>query len=113
MELGPFNPDSWMDILAYCILALPATIAAVATVRGQRKQRSMHRENRRIGQQTLDQVANTHESNLRDDIDALTDSIRDGFSDVRRDIGGLREELRTERVERIEGDRNHIIRGRG
>lgn len=47
------------------------------------------------------QVENGHGSNLRDDLDSIMVALRD----LKRDVGGLREEMRTERLERIEGDR--------
>nr|WP_165964933.1 DUF2746 domain-containing protein [Mycobacterium eburneum] len=59
-----------------------------------------------------EQVKNSHETNLRDDLDSLRVEMRAGFDEMRtahketrRDIGGIREELRDERRERIEGDR--------
>lgn len=57
------------------------------------------------------QVENSHDTNLRDDIDEIREMVRDGMADIRsdisgirKDIGGLRGELRTEREERIESD---------
>jgi len=73
-----------------------------------------------------EQTNNRHDTNLRDDVDksisvgesaaasgavtvrALGDfreEVRAGFKKIERDIGGIREEMRTERIERIEGDR--------
>lgn len=78
-----------------------------------------------------EQTVNTHppDRNLRDDMDKsisvgesaaasgavtvrmlsdLRDEVREGFKrieHIERDIGGMREEMRTERTERIEGDR--------
>jgi hypothetical protein len=79
------------------------------------------------------QTQNNHETNLRDDVDksisvgesaaasgavtvrmveGLRTEVREGFDrveskirGVERDIGGIREEMRTERTERIAGDR--------
>lgn len=100
--MGPgFNPDGWLDILAYGILTVPAIIAAIAAVKAHGKA-AAHKD---TSEQTLDQVKNDHDTNLRDDIDEIRELLRDGFSETRKDIGGLREELRTERLERIEGDR--------
>lgn len=56
-----------------------------------------NRMNRRLGQ-VHDQVANTHDTNLRDDIDR----VLTGLDDVRDDIASLRTELSHERSERIE-----------
>lgn len=101
--MTPFNPDGWLDLLAYLILAVPPTIAAVAAWRGLRKTNETHYE-----------VTNDHDSNIRHDIDDIATAVREGFSDIRQDIGGLRSELRTERQERIDGDRDrdrlHVVR---
>lgn len=92
---APFDPQDWLDLLAYLIIGLPATIAATAA---WHKARAAHYE-----------VTNDHGSNIRHDIDELTKSVREGFVDLRKDLGGLREELRTERIERIEGDRLRVV----
>lgn len=97
-----YHPQDMQDVLVYFIVGLPAIIAAVAAFRHQNKQFGKQRQ---ISEQTLHEVKNEHKSNLRDDIDALALAIKDGFHEVRCDISGLREELRTERIERIEGDR--------
>lgn len=81
-----FNPDSWLDIAAYGIYGLPALIWALASWRDQKK--------------VLEEVKNKHSTNLREDLDIIRDEIR-GLS---KDFVGLRDELRQERQERIEGD---------
>ena len=58
------------------------------------------------------QVSNSHEENLRDEITRGFKEIREDVSEIHKDIRGLRGELRTEREERIEGDRLRIVRGR-
>lgn len=97
-----FNPDSALDLIAYLIVGIPAIIAAVAAFMKQRQELKTHRK---TAERMLYQVENEHRSNLRDDIDDLASSIKEGFGDVQKDIRGLHEELRTERMERIEGDR--------
>lgn len=97
-----FHPEDWHDVLAYLIIGLPPIIAAVAAFWHQSKEIGKHRD---IAQRTLAEVSNDHKSNLRDDIDDLAEAIRDGFKNVQADLHGVREELRTERIERIEGDR--------
>lgn len=99
-----YKPEDWQDVTAYLIFGLPAIIAAVAAFNHQRKSL---RGTRDLAEQTLYEVKNDHRSNLRDDIDDLTVAVREGFRDVKQDLAGLREELRTERIERIEGDRRH------
>lgn len=99
-----FHPDDWNDVVVYLIVGIPAIIAAIAGFRYQNK--ALGKSNQ-IASQTLDQVKNDHDSNLRDDIDTLGSQIRQGFKEIHVDISGLREELRTERIERIEGDRRN------
>lgn len=45
------------------------------------------------------QVQNDHESNLREELDDRHDETRDWFKDLRRDLGGIREDLRWMRRE--------------
>lgn len=99
-----YHPEDWHDVLAYLIFGLPAIIAAVAAFNHQRKSL---RGTQQMAEQTLFEVKNDHRSNLRDDIDDLTIAVKEGFRDVKNDLAGLREELRTERLERIEGDRRN------
>jgi len=57
--------------------------------------------------ESRDQVANTHSTNLRDDVDQVIALVREAVEQGRQtrlDIGGLREELRQERRERHDGD---------
>ncbi|AVR76800.1 minor tail protein [Mycobacterium phage Fameo] len=85
-------------IAVAAIGAIPATIAAFAAWRSNQKVKQTHYE-----------ITNDHGTNIRHDIDDLAASVREGFSEMRKDIGGLREELRTERIERIEGDRLRVV----
>ena len=100
-----FNPDNTLDLVAYLIVGLPAIITALTAFAVQRKEL---RGQRALVEKTLYEVKNDHRSNLRDDIDELADAIHEVKDEVRgvgRDVTGLREELRIERAERIEGDR--------
>lgn len=66
----------------------------------------LRRHHKRLGQ-VQEQVQNSHTTNLRDDMDALHDDVRTilGLSTQNtKDIGALREDLRTERRERKEAD---------
>lgn len=101
--MTPFNPDSWMDVILLVLIALIGTAGAtIPTVMSRRHSKTLGAiEN---------QVTNAHDTNLRDDIDRLTILLTEGFTETRKDIRGLREELRTERVERIEGDRRGMRR---
>ncbi|WP_159794437.1 hypothetical protein [Puerhibacterium puerhi] len=57
-------------------------------------------------------VANDHKTNLRNDVDGLgskLDAVLAGVAEMRRDIGGLREENRQQRAE-LEGVRGDVRR---
>ena len=107
-----FNPEGWMDLLAYLIVGVPATIAALATWKTQKGSVKIWARHERSQKKVLDEVKNNHKTNLRDDIDSLAHSINEGFKEVKQDINnvhqylhGLRIDIQTERRERIEGDR--------
>ncbi|AYD87061.1 minor tail protein [Mycobacterium phage NicoleTera] len=102
--MTPFNPDSWMDVIALGMLAAFSFAGVVAPVL-----LSNHKKHTKTLGDIKEQVANSHTTNLRDDIDELNRILREGFSETRRDISGLREELRTERIERIEGDKLRVV----
>ena len=101
--MTPFNPDSWMDFIALILIALigmfGATVPAVLA----------RRHGKTLGN-IEEQVTNEHSTNLRDDIDRISRLVTDGFAETRDDIHGLREEMQTERIERIEGDRRGMRR---
>ncbi|EHB44160.1 bacteriophage protein [Mycolicibacterium rhodesiae JS60] len=86
------NPDDWKDMATIMFLgACPVIAAGLPLWFKMRK---------------IDgQVSNTHDENLRDEITRGFKEIREDNREIRKDIGGLREELRTERKERIDGDR--------
>ena len=109
-----FNPDSWMDVVAYLIVGVPAIIAAVSALRTNQAvdlARKTHEVANAAQTKTvdavLDEVKNDHKTNLRDDLDQIRDMIHNGLSDIQQDIREIRSDIRTERVERIEGDRRH------
>lgn len=56
-----------------------------------------------------EQVQNTHSTNFRDDLDALTTLVREGLQGVRDDVGGLHSETRDLRkdVAGIRDDARH------
>lgn len=99
-QLPPLAQDGWglatwvvIAFVVMCFLGIPWTL--------------QHFDLKAIRHQT----ENSHDTNLRDDIDEIREMVRDGMADIRsdisgirKDIGGLRGELRTEREERIESD---------
>ncbi|ALF00897.1 minor tail protein [Mycobacterium phage Serenity] len=102
--MTPFNPDSWMDVIALAILAAFSFAGVVAPI-----MLTSHRKHGKELGVIKEQVANSHSTNLRDDIDEINRIIREGFAETRRDISGIREDIRVERLERIEGDRVRVV----
>ncbi|QGJ88783.1 membrane protein [Mycobacterium phage Yecey3] len=104
---GLFNPDTPLEAALLAFVALCTMLGLVLPV--YLTQRSQNKKLNQIN----DQVSNTHDENLRDEITRgfkeLQTVIADHRKEVREDINGLREELRTERVERIEGDRLRVV----
>lgn len=100
-QLPPDVPGLVYLLIVAFIVVVPVLLPAL-----------MNRPVRRQQQAILEQVANSHETNLRDDVDEvrhlLTDVARaqeavlEQQRETRRDIGGLRDELRTERRERLQ-----------
>lgn len=93
-----------LDLWHAFILGLPALAGVIATlvvtIRGQKKAEESRVELAEKADITIDQVKNDHTDNLRDEITR-------GFREVRGDIRSLRDELHLERIERIEGDKQH------
>ena len=99
------SPSEWIAIGGMSMTLTAAIVGAVATLWGNRDTR-----------QIKGQVVNGHgdEPPLRDDIDslkaqgdrteALVKLLVERQVEQGRDIGGLREEMRLEREERIAGD---------
>lgn len=96
--------DIW-DLWYAFVIGIPATIAAVATLWGQRKARDRWNRQERVSDEIRFEVRNDHKTNLRDDITELKTVISQGFKEIRQDVHQIREELSQERKERIEGDR--------
>lgn len=95
-----------MGLVPYLFYAAPAAIPTALLWWGQRKAKAHRKTDKPLLTEIHEQTVNDHKekSNLREDIDEIREIVRDGFRSVSRDIGGLREELRTERLERIAGD---------
>ncbi|WP_066904518.1 DUF2746 domain-containing protein [Mycolicibacterium houstonense] len=108
--MTPFNPDSWLDIVAYLIIIAGMIGVAVLPVWLQRRKvNDIH-----------DQTVNSHKDkdNLRDQVDrlestvdrlegaieGLTGVVSDGFRCVNRELGALQKGQELERLERIAGD---------
>ncbi|QGJ87759.1 hypothetical protein SEA_BIANCATRI92_32 [Mycobacterium phage BiancaTri92] len=100
-----YQPTGWFDLIPYFLVAIPSILAAALAFRNTKLNRVHHQENRGRIEELKYEITNDHDSNIRHDIDAIRDMVRDGFQETRRDISGLRSDIRTERRERIEGDR--------
>lgn len=72
--------------------AITAAAAVVVAVVGER-QRRQHRTTARTVRDVKEQVANSHSTNLRDDIDRVLDGIE-----------GIRDDIREERADRRAAD---------
>lgn len=112
MAAEVINPESAIDLWYALIVAIPAIITAIGVFYGQAKARKRWDKHDSRSEELLFEVKNDHTSNLRDDITDLGEAIGDiktvvneGFLAVKKDITGIREEIRTERLERIEGDK--------
>lgn len=90
-----------IDLWYAFIIGLPGLVAAIGVIYGQHKAKERWSRQEKQGDEIREEVKNNHAENLRDEITR-------GFREIRADISGLREELRTERVERIEGDKREV-----
>lgn len=104
------------------LVALIGAIGAILTIFAAFAVKWLERKLHLIGEETKvaasnakeakEQVANSHSTNLRDDLDLLHDDVREALrliteqgEDLRRhgsEISGIRADLRVERTERIE-----------
>lgn len=100
-----YTPETWLGVIPYVIAGLPGVFAALGVFHGQLRAKERWDNHEQKADALLYEVQNDHRTNLRDDIDSIKDAVYEGFSETRKDLHGLREELRTERVERIEGDK--------
>lgn len=120
--MTPFNPDGWMDFFLLVVIALIGMAGTTLPVLISRRQNKALDTHGKTLDTIQDQVVNNHpDTNLRDDIDKIAEKIdtrvhhlakvvEAGFHETRKDIAGIREEMRTERLERIEGDRRGMRR---
>ena len=90
------------EVLVAAIGALGLVLVAVINTRTNRRVKAIQR-----------QVQNDHTTNLREELDDRHDEIGEWLREVRRDIGGMREELRGVRsVQRISLDAQNTMSAR-
>lgn len=92
MSGGPIGADSWMDVVAYAVVGIPALIAAVAAYRVAMRNAAAQKT---IGDDIAavrEHTVNTHATNLRDDIDALRDAV-DALADQVTQVAESRGDL--------------------
>lgn len=94
-----FNPDDWRDVIVLVFFGVCSVMTVALPI--WLKVRSID-----------DQVTNNHDENLRDEITRGFKEIREDISVVREElrldrssINSLRDDLRVERTERIDGDK--------
>jgi len=91
-----FNPDNGWEVALVAFIVLCVTFSSVYPVWAKLKK--------------IDgQVSNSHEENLRDEITRGFREIREDIKVLRAEHRELRADLRTERIERIEGDKRKEV----
>lgn len=79
------------EVTVQVIATVGTVLAAVIGVVGARLARTLSR--------VRAQVENDHEHNLRDELDARHSESRSWWSEIRRDIGGMRQDIRQLRAD--------------
>lgn len=109
-----YEPNDAIGLAGLFIIALPSIISAVLAGIALWRQKTTDKkvDDVKAGVQETNRSVNCRPTpmrgdldDLREDFDTMREEQRRGFQAVSRDIGGLREEIRTERLERIEGDK--------
>lgn len=98
-----YEPDDTVGLLGLLIIGLPAILAAIGTivigvltVRGQRAGRARARKIDAKTEAIHEQTVNTHDTNMRDDLDEIRDMVKVISArqiDQGRDIRGLRTDV--------------------
>lgn len=107
ISIDPSNPLLHPTVIVAEVTLISAVLVAVITTVGQVVQKNRVAELGKKADKIVDQVVNSHSTNLRDDLDELRDLMSDGFN-------RLLDELQLERRERMAlGDRlqRHLDQG--
>lgn len=101
-----YEPHDVMGLVGLLVISLPALAGAVLAGLALYRQRGTDRkvDDVAAGVQETNRSVNCRPTPMRGDLDEMRAEMRSGFRQLSRDVGGLREELRTERLERIKGD---------
>ncbi|WP_078344847.1 DUF2746 domain-containing protein [Mycobacteroides chelonae] len=114
MNITPFNPDDWMDVLVLFGLSAFSLLAAVLPV-----WLNLRKQNRHL-RTIKHEVKNDHgdDTNLRDDIDKIARAVETGFREIKTEfcevngrLMALHTDLQQERQDRMDGDQLRLIRG--
>lgn len=95
--------DAW-DLWYAFIVGLPTLIAAVGVVWHRRDAKTHWAAQDQKHDAVLDQVRNSHPTNLRDDIDSIKRLIESTHRETCQELRQVRDALNIERQDRIEGD---------
>lgn len=107
LEAAPPPDTPWWGWLI--AVAIPGVVSVVVTLITRRHTKGDIAEIKSVADRSIDQLENTHTTNLRDDLDRLITIVSDGQAAIRDDIGGLHSETRDLRqdVEGIRSDNRH------
>lgn len=89
---GPINADSWMDVAAYAVVGVPALIASLGALHVAKKNAVAQQAVAADVTEVKDQVANTHTTNLRADLDSKAD--KEDVAAVSAKVDDLAKEMR-------------------
>lgn len=103
----PYEPDNAIGLVGLLIIGLPTLASAILSGLALWRQSDTRSKVDKVaaGVQETNRSVNGRPTTMRRDFDEMREEMKSGFRQVSNDIGGLREELRTERTERIEGDK--------
>ncbi|MFT3662004.1 MAG: hypothetical protein QM809_11545 [Gordonia sp. (in: high G+C Gram-positive bacteria)] len=96
---APANIDTWFEFVYYLGVLIVVVVAAYLAAVGVRRARENHTiaaQNLEVSTAVCDQVKNSHDSNLRDDVDALSDKLDTALDLLRehgKDVRGLRTDV--------------------
>ena len=100
---GEFPIEPFISVGGGIIIALIGGFATVWAVRERKNAESIADQNRKLDA-VLHQVKNSHNTNLRDDLDQLRDEMHEQFTAQRQEL--------SEQRRRIDGLYSHVVTGK-